>query len=134
MGRVGDGGPQEGKARDASCNTFKKVWFVPSQACQPALSLSTSLAATTAKTASQFNTCCCYYSLIQQNVGPFCCHHIPFPCDREVFSCLLLLLEQLRSDPQYPHAVTRIKTSVDLQILNRDNSFPNVFGCGVRIL
>lgn len=83
-----------------------------------ALSISTSLAVTTAKTASQLSICSCYYSVIEWNYTPyFCCCLVPFPCDREVFSCcFFLLLEQLWSHPQYPH--TRVKTSINLQVLN----------------
>lgn len=87
------------EASKASSNTLERAWFVLAQGCQPDLSRSTSLAATAAKTAGQFSTCCGYYCIIQQNWVPFCCHHIPFPWDREVLYGCCLLLEQLFSDP-----------------------------------
>lgn len=82
-----------------------------------ALSLSTSLAATAAKTAPQLSICSCCYCVTQWNYIPyFCCSLVPFPCAREVFCCcFFLLLERLRCHPQHPR--TRMKMSMDLQVL-----------------
>lgn len=65
--------------------------------------------------------------LLSKNQAPFCCHLIPFPWIPEIFYLLLLFLlpEQLRSDPQCPHAVTGMKTSIGFQVLNRDHLFQN---------
>lgn len=84
----------------------------------------------------QFNICCCYHQITQHNQPPFCCHLVPFPWITEIFylSFLFPLLEQLRLDPQCPHAATGMKTSIDLQILNRDHLFQNGFGSGVHTL
>lgn len=84
----------------------------------------------------QFNTCCCSHHITQPNQAPFCCHLMPFPWIREIFYLLLLfpLLEQLQLDPQCSHAVTGMKSSIDLQILNRDHLFQNGFGSGVHTL
>lgn len=83
----------------------------------------------------QFNTCCCYHQITQQHQPPFCCHLIHFPGITEIFYLFLFpLLEQLRLDPQCPHAATGMQTSINLQILNRNHLFQNGFGSGVHTL
>lgn len=118
---------------DTSCSILNKVWFVLSYSFQPTLSL---FPCWQQPLPEQFNTCCCYHHITQQNQAPFCCHLVPFPWRTEIFHFLLLFLlpEQLRSDPQRPRAVTGMKTSIDSQIWNRDRLFQNGFGSGVHTL
>lgn len=123
MGRVGDGGPRE------ESKTHILQHLRQGLVCAFPLLLTCPLPFSLAGSNH------CQSSSTQQHQPPFCCHLIHFPGITEIFYLFLFpLLEQLRLDPQCPHAATGMQTSINLQILNRNHLFQNGFGSGVHTL